>query len=901
MALGLQQVQAAFGGPDAYGYTWTDSNEPNGPVYSWFPLSVPGWMPVSGLADDNSVGMFNFGWNFHFYWGDYNSIKIGSNGWVSFMNSSNIAHCFPNIPTAGGASDLYLAPLMSDLTFSSAFPAQPNPGQVWYWSNLKDSLFITFQNVPWWQNGTPDWYGSNTFQIFLSGRDSSITYRYQSMTSAFQNNTGCTNDIVIGIENQTGGIGLRCFSAETVPANNYAIRFDYPGTVLINVADVSPTWNQNNNSAGVFFPTGLIPSLSANIKNVGNVTLTANTANTGRLRNLSNTIVYSSTYNIATLAAGQDSFITFTPQAVVNTAGQYFWEVTSTNISDINPGNNLRISEIGMVNLLGPTATLTYCTGGANTGSLGWNGGALDDGAAVYQEPPIYPVSIQSLEYFVASNAGNSMIVAVYDDNGVGGAPGSILFVDTIPSTAILSGAWNVVTLPVPVTISSGGYYVAWFMGGPNIFLGYETNGPISRRSYEILGGVWSGYRDNTIHDFLIKVNVGGYPCAVTSGFTFSGTGTTLQFTNGSTGGTSYQWNFGDGNTSTSLSPSHAYASTGTYTVCLITTNSCGSDTSCQTINVTCPAPIAAYSYTANGITATFTNLTPNTTAWLWNFGDGSTSTQQNPIHSYANQGSYTVCLIASGPCGSDTTCGIVTVCVQPNVGFIPSGNGLSVTFTNTTSGANIFTWDFGDGTTSTATNPNHVFPAAGFYLVCLVADNNCTADSLCQTVYVCEPAQANFTFSTNQFTTTFTNQTAGATSFSWNFGDGQTSTAVNPVHTYQANGNYTVCLIATDTCASDTICQTVNVGVVGVEGSQESAFDVWPNPSKDVVNVRAEWSTASGGVLEVMDAMGRVLVSKEIEAGVVSTLDLADWAKGLYFVRIHAGDWVQVRAVARE
>lgn len=883
-------LRAASGGPDAYGYTWSDSNEPNGPTYSWFPLSVPGWQQVTGLADDNSAGMYNMGWNFHFYWGDYNTFKLGSNGWVSFQNVSNVAHCFPTIPTSGGAADLYVAPLMSDLTFISAFPSFPNVGEVWYWSNLKDSLFISFINVPWWQSGTPDWYGSNTFQVFLSGRDSSITYRYQTMTAGFQNNTGCTSDIVIGIENQTGGIGLQCFSTETVPANNYAIKFKYPGTVLINVADVSPSWNQNAENGGVFFPTGLIPSLQSNIKNVGNVTLSTNTANTGRLRNLATTIVYSSTFNIASLAAGQDSLVTFTPQAVVNTPGQYYWEVTATNSSDINPANNIRVSEIGMVDLSGAAATLTYCTGGASTGSIGWNGGALDDGVGVYQEPPIYPVSIYSLEYYVASNAGNAMIAAIYDDNGPGGSAGTLLFVDTIPSTSIISGAWNTVNLPSSVTITSGGYYVAWFMGGPNIFIGTETNGPISRRSYEVLGGAWASYRDNTLQEFMIKVNINNFPCAITSNFNYAANATTLQFTNASTGGTSYAWDFGDGNTSTTLSPAHTYATTGTYTVCLISTNACGSDTSCQTINVTCPAPVASFSYTAIGVTANFTNNTAGTTSWQWDFGDGQTSTQQNPTHTYANQGSYTVCLIASGSCGADTTCGVVTVCIQPNASFLNSGNGLHVSFNNITSGATSYTWDFGDGSpVSTLQSPTHTFPAAGFYLVCLYATNNCASDSLCVTIEVCEPAAAAFSFSTNQLAATFTNQTVGTqVTYSWSFGDGNTSTQASPSHTYAANGTYNVCLIASDSCASDTLCQSVTVGTVGIEGGLASGLSVYPNPTQDALTVSFELPQAIDGKLIVMDATGRTVWEMVVSSGSQSVrIDLGNLPKGMYFIRL--------------
>jgi hypothetical protein len=92
------KLNAANGGPDAFGYTWKDSNEPGGPIPIWLDTNANS-IRVLNLGDDNSVGMFDMVWNFRYYLGTYHSIKIGSNGWVSFDNIGNIAHCFPTIPT----------------------------------------------------------------------------------------------------------------------------------------------------------------------------------------------------------------------------------------------------------------------------------------------------------------------------------------------------------------------------------------------------------------------------------------------------------------------------------------------------------------------------------------------------------------------------------------------------------------------------------------------------------------------------------------------------------------------------------------------------------------------------------------------------------------------------------
>src|SRR3989338_9637615 len=81
------------GGPDAYGYMWYNSNDPQGPSYSWVDITTTGTQ-ITGLGDDNSVPFINMSQPFHYYWSDYTQLKVGSNGWFAFDNVSNIASCF---------------------------------------------------------------------------------------------------------------------------------------------------------------------------------------------------------------------------------------------------------------------------------------------------------------------------------------------------------------------------------------------------------------------------------------------------------------------------------------------------------------------------------------------------------------------------------------------------------------------------------------------------------------------------------------------------------------------------------------------------------------------------------------------------------------------------------------
>jgi PKD repeat protein len=138
----------------------------------------------------------------------------------------------------------------------------------------------------------------------------------------------------------------------------------------------------------------------------------------------------------------------------------------------------------------------------------------------------------------------------------------------------------------------------------------------------------------------------------------------TVNFTDQSTGGpTSWSWTFGDGGTSTAQNPSYEYTAAGTYTVSLTATNAYGNDTETKTNYITVsdpPPPVAAFSGTPTSgdapLTVNFTDeSTGSPTSWSWTFGDGGTSTAQNPSYEYTAAGTYTVSLTATNAYGNDT------------------------------------------------------------------------------------------------------------------------------------------------------------------------------------------------------------------------------------------------------
>ncbi len=231
------------------------------------------------------------------------------------------------------------------------------------------------------------------------------------------------------------------------------------------------------------------------------------------------------------------------------------------------------------------------------------------------------------------------------------------------------------------------------------------------------------------------------------------------------------------------------------------------------------------FSADATSICATLAvNFTDQTTgpvtAWSWNFGDGNTSTEQNPSHAYTAAGTYTVILTATSAACDDieTKTNYVTVQGVPGAAFVGnpvSGNApLAVNFTDqSTNSPTSWNWDFGDGGVSTLRNPSHTYNAAGDYTVMLTADNACgsTAETKVNYIHVdpCAPPAANFVGTpvsgAAPLTVNFTDQSTNSpTSWSWDFGDGGVSTLQNPSHAYNAAGNYTVMLTVTNFCGSD-------------------------------------------------------------------------------------------------
>ncbi len=335
---------------------------------------------------------------------------------------------------------------------------------------------------------------------------------------------------------------------------------------------------------------------------------------------------------------------------------------------------------------------------------------------------------------------------------------------------------------------------------------------------------------DNCEDSVSVNLTVLPQPTAnfTSSNTTFCTIPATVSFQDLSSGSpSSWAWDFGDGNTSTLQNPSHTYFTPGTYNVSLTVYNAggCFSRIIKERLVVIRRATININNLPAEGcvpFTITpvpvITNSAP-IIAYQWNFGDGSTSTLQNPVHTYNTQGSFTVQLIITTNTGCTDTLTMadaVRTGTKPHADFtagpIPVCGKTPVMFNNLSTPANCtWTWNFGDGNTSSQTNPSHAYLDTGYFNISLIANNNGCRDTMIRNNYVqINPPIALFVFTmscTDRKTVVFNDYSVAAQTWDWNFGDGTHSSAQSPSHTYAAYGAYVVTLhVSNGGCVDSTL-----------------------------------------------------------------------------------------------
>ncbi|AKB82590.1 Chitin binding protein [Methanosarcina barkeri 3] len=433
-------------------------------------------------------------------------------------------------------------------------------------------------------------------------------------------------------------------------------------------------------------------------------------------------------------------------------------------------------------------------------------------------------VPVGSLAWGIAVNPDGTKVYVTNSDN------------DTV---SVIDTATNKVTATVPV--GSGPEGIAVNPDGTKVYVANYYSGTISvinTTTNNVTATINIGYYPVAFGQFIGSVPVpepvipvANFSSNVTAGYA----PLSVKFVDISKNATEWKWDFGDGTTSTQQSPVHKYSKAGTYTVNLTVKNAEGSNTTIKTdyIKVTAK-PVANFTSSVTSgkvpLNVVFTDTSTGTPAgWKWNFGDGTTSTQQKPTHKYSKAGTYTVNLTVKNAAGSNTATktDYISVTEKPVANFTSSVTSgklpLSVTFTDKSTGTPTkWKWSFGDGTTSTQQNPIHKYSKAGTYTVNLTVTNTIGSITVTKTNYikvVTKPV-ADFTSSVTSgkapiniaFSDT---STETPIKWQWNFGDGTTSTQQNPIHKYSKAGTYTVNLTVTNAAGSNTATKTNYIKVI--------------------------------------------------------------------------------------
>jgi hypothetical protein len=456
------------------------------------------------------------------------------------------------------------------------------------------------------------------------------------------------------------------------------------------------------------------------------------------------------------------------------------------------------------------------------------------------------------------------------------------------------------------VVLSSGTFWIDWAStgslgSGPWAPSRTPVNVAITGNGKQRIGTVWNNLVDGgtgtpaqglpfiiygTVLDPVADAGTDQSGCpgsSVTLGGSPSGSG--------GQGPLTYSWNNGSTlNDSLLANPTAMPGGNTTYILSVTDTSGCTVvDTTVVTIGATASNFLIADTTICANDVITLDAGTAN--SYLWSNGDTSQTIT-------VGSGAYFVAVDNGSGCLS-----LDTVVVSAAQGVSIIGNGTFCqqagdTLTASISGG-VYTWSTGETTQSIIVN------STGPYSVTVVDGNGCTSVDTFSVVAIPAPTAA-FTFSVGAagLTYSFTDQsTGGATSYAWNFGDGGTATTASPSHTYAASGNYSVTLIASNACGSDTSTQSLTV--TDVQSALPFAnVSVYPNPTTSKFEFSVTGLNLGSLQVDMMDVNGKVCKTWSFESaaqGINQSVDASKFAKGVYFMRFSNAEGMEMRKLVIE
>lgn len=356
-----------------------------------------------------------------------------------------------------------------------------------------------------------------------------------------------------------------------------------------------------------------------------------------------------------------------------------------------------------------------------------------------------------------------------------------------------------------------------------------------------------------------------------------SGASYTFTSTNPTSGMQMHSWDFGDGTYGSGQTATHTYSASGSYSVIAYFGDSINLCTDIDTLIIMATVPVGSScsaAFTTSGSSPSFT-FTPTGTptappgyySYDWNFGDGSVAWgNNNPSHTYAANGTYTVtCILNDSIWCSDTVTSTVVV-----TGISMGNCNADFTFTDSLgiyyfnasypTASSSYVWLLSNGTTYGGSSPAVSISFPGTYVMCLtITDslNSCMNDT-CITFTVLQSGgitcDASFSSTNQGYTYSFTPNTPNTSAaYYWDFGDGSSSTAMSPTHTYATGGNYSVvCSMGVPSSCSDSSLMTINVTTIPTSGTISGVINMGNSYADNGVVFLIAYDT--NGILTLVD-----------------------------------------------
>ncbi len=941
LSLGLLlsgRALAASGGPDSFGYYYADSNASGGIPYSSSIFSTAassGTSLATAGGSNNSSESVALPFNFSFYGTSYSSLYVCANGYVSPTST-----CTSSNTSFSSNTQAMMAPFWDDLDMSGSssfvytYTSGTSPNriftvafvdaerhdhsgeggvsfaiQLYETSNLivyqyKD---VQFENINWWE----DYYSyglSATVGIdggSTSGYYTQLSYNWyyiaDSLAVAFSTSRAPIAE-ANGPYTATEGVATTLSGAGSVgvfgSVSSYA--FDCTSDGTYDTSGSSSTASCTYPDNGTYTATVRVTN-STGVTATDTATVTvANAAPTPTGVGIWSGYYASSTSTIGsllyyTIYAYEGTSITQTGTATDVAADtvtiHYDWGdgTVTTSASGVNTShafvdegtydptiyatdedggtsadlwNYLGYGLMFSITNVAPTITSSSGTGSSE--------GTASTFAATATDPGTADILTYTWAYGDGTSGTGASASHAYADDGAynwtltvnDGDGGSVTSSGTLTVANVLPTIWS-------SSMGSGGegsaiaYSVSATDPGTADVLTYSWNWGDGSSNTTSGSSTTHTYADNGTYTVTVTVSddTGSVSASGTSVITNVNPviGPSTWPTTGSEGVSAsfvasatdagvldtltYLWSWGDGTSSNTAAASHTWADNGNYTVTLtVTDKDGGSVTSSQTMTISNVAPaitsLTATTPLVEGTAGTFsgaaTDVPSDSISYTWNYGDGTSGTGASTTHAYADNGTYTVTLTATdnGGASSSSSTTVTVTNADPVIGAgvsPPSGNeGVSVTFVGSATDPGAadtltYTWNWGDGSSSTGAVSSHAYGDDGVYAVTLtVTDDDggsAVSSSVISIANVAPVISASSVptplveGSVGTFTVSATDVPADPLTYAWDFGDGSTGSAASSTHAYADNGTYTVTVTVTDDAgASTSTTSTVTV-----------------------------------------------------------------------------------------